>query len=271
MLPAASQPLHTLVLALMLAAALVFQNAGFLISPHPAAFVGLAFMLWALVLAVSQFRLSSQFYRLLLWLAMAASATFAIAQPLLFSSGFVIEGNFFMQFLLMAPIALYMVWHTITNAKDSQSCYRLMGFLATPVTLTALLCMAAQSQVSIPHFSSIYTVFMCVAIVIAWSILEKSILPKPASVTNPHVTQQLLELLSQRCTHYGVEFSEFIHGTADGRHRVSFQLIFPPSVALAQSHQIASDIELTLTSFLANRAQIVIHLKNTEQLGAISD
>lgn len=162
---------------------------------------------------------------------------------------------------VLAGVAAGYMWsmgkryHSVPLKKYAQ-----LLFMGVAGSFAALLGLMLYSQTSMGLIDPVVAILISTGCLFCAALLSRLDNPQRISPLSPQLTQQLVEVLSERCAHYKVQFEDFQHSMQGGRHIIDLNLIFPASIDTAQAHRISSEIEVALTGAVGNRAQIVLHL-----------
>lgn len=164
---------------------------------------------------------------------------------------------------MLAGVAAAYMWttgkkyHNITLKKNAQ-----LLFMGVGGSFAALVGLMLYSQTSMGLLDPAVAIVLsvgCLACAALLSRLGDPMRVQPASLT-PQLTQDLMDVLSERCAFYKIQFEDFVHGTQSGQHTIGINLIFPATIDHPQAQKIAAEIEVLMSNRLGNRAKIILHL-----------
>jgi len=162
---------------------------------------------------------------------------------------------------VLAGVAAGYMWsmgkryHSVALKKNAQ-----LLFMGVAGSFAALIGLMLYSQTSVGLLDPAVAIIISTGCLFCAALLSRLDNPQRASPLSPQLTQQLIEVLSERCGHYKIQFEDFQHSVQNGRHTIDVNLIYPATMDMAQAHKIAAEIEVAITGAVGNRAQIILHL-----------
>lgn len=158
----------------------------------------------------------------------------------------------------------YLVREGKRNRSHSTEASGKHFFMAACISLAVVVGLLLLSYLGISWIDPLFAILVaCFSFLNGLHLMRRSfdgIMDK----ADPVITQQLTEILSQRCAQYGIRFGRLSHRKAGDRHKVDLHLLFPVHTEIGEAHRIASEIEIVLISTLSNRAHIHIRLESMD-------